>query len=283
MKILLLSLSMLFAPALWSQYYYNDILGTAESNQQMKTYIAAKVRTVSATGFDNRGAKAADFSEFHEIKENGKALKISTFRNLNKTVTYSRFDEQLRLIINADSFSVIQNFTTYQYDNAGRVIKVENTVKDSANDFNQVETHNWTYNGSGKPEKMWRIINNAAGVDSLEVRFTIDDDGNVSEERGYKRGVETNFVYYYYDEKNRLSDVVRYNKTLKKLVPDFMFEYDDNDRMIQKTTTTSDREVGYLIWRYIFNENGLKTKEALFVNDSKQFTGKIEYSYTFGQ
>jgi hypothetical protein len=40
--------------------------------------------------------------------------------------------------------------------------------------------------------------------------------------------------------------------------------------------------VGYNIWRYIFNEKGLKTKEALFNND-RELTGKIEYSYTFGQ
>lgn len=61
-----------------------------------------------------------------------------------------------------------------------------------------------------------------------------------------------------------------------------MFEYDDNDRVIQKITTTSSRKIGYLIWRYIFDTNGLKTKEALF-NDDKELTGKIEYSYSFWQ
>ena len=61
-----------------------------------------------------------------------------------------------------------------------------------------------------------------------------------------------------------------------------LFEYDDKDRVIQKITTTSSIKLGYLIWRYIFDEKGLKTKEALF-NDDKQLTGKIEYSYTFSQ
>jgi hypothetical protein len=61
-----------------------------------------------------------------------------------------------------------------------------------------------------------------------------------------------------------------------------MFEYDDSDRVIQKITTTSSRTLGYLIWRYIFDEKGLKTKEALF-NDDKELTGKIEYTYTFRQ
>jgi hypothetical protein len=63
-------------------------------------------------------------------------------------------------------------------------------------------------------------------------------------------------------------------------MPDIMFEYDDNDRVIQKITTTSGAHLGYLIWRYIYDPKGLKTKEALF-NDDKQMTGKIEYSYSF--
>jgi len=60
-----------------------------------------------------------------------------------------------------------------------------------------------------------------------------------------------------------------------------MFEFDEKDRIVQKITTTSSLHLGYLIWRYVYNENGLKTKEALF-NDNKEMTGKIEYNYTFG-
>jgi hypothetical protein len=57
-----------------------------------------------------------------------------------------------------------------------------------------------------------------------------------------------------------------------------MFEYDDNNRLIQKITTTSNLNLGYLTWRYLYNEKGLKTKEALF-NKEKQLQGRIDYSY----
>ena len=93
--------------------------------------------------------------------------------------------------------------------------------------------------------------------------------------------IQTGVIYYYYDDKNRLSDIVRYNLKCERLLPDIMFEYDDQNRVIQKITTTSNIALGYLIWRYIFDEKGLKTKEALF-NKNKQITGKIEYTYTFG-
>jgi hypothetical protein len=52
--------------------------------------------------------------------------------------------------------------------------------------------------------------------------------------------------------------------------------------VIQKITTTSSLKLSYLIWRYLFDGKGLKTKEALFNND-KELTGKIEYNYTYGQ
>jgi hypothetical protein len=129
---------------------------------------------------------------------------------------------------------------------------------------------------------MWRTFNGPNQKDSLEVKFVTDENGNISEEKAYKKGKETSFLYYYYDDKNQLTDIVRYNTKAKKLVPDIMFEYDDAGNIIQKITTTSSQSIGYLIWRYIFNEKGLKTKEALF-NSKKELTGKIEYSYTFGK
>jgi YD repeat-containing protein len=261
-----------------AQYYYNDIIGTQETNRQMKAYLANKVRTVYATGYDQRNVKASDFMEFHEVKENGRALKITSHTNASHTIYYSRFDEQGRLVSITDSSSAVQNNTFYEYDGNGRIREVQNITRDSANDFNQTETHHWLYTNEGRPEKMWRIINN----DSLEIRFSPDEAGNAGDERTFRNGIETGAVYYYYDDKKRLTDIVRYNTRLKKLMPDLLFEYDDTDRIIQKITTTTSISLGYLIWRYIFDEKGLKTKEALF-NDDKQLTGKIEYAYTFGQ
>jgi YD repeat-containing protein len=279
MKILLLPLSLFCSFALQAQYYYNDIIGTQETNRQMKTFLANKVKMVSAAGYTPQGSKATDFAEVQEVKENGTALKVTTNADLNHTVFYNRFDAQNRLISITDSSLGIQSTTTYEYDASGRITRVQNTIKDTATDFNQAELHKWVYSTDGNVQKMWRIIN---GNDSLEIRFNPDENGNTGDERTLRRGIESDVVYYYYDDKKRLTDIVRYNTRLKKLIPDIMFEYDDNDRVIQKITTTSSLHIGYLIWRYIFDEKGLKTKEALFNND-KELTGKIEYSYTFGQ
>jgi len=279
MKNILLLPSILIGISAHSQYYYNDIVGTRETNRQMQNYLAQKVRTVTASGVDQRGVKATDFSEYLEIRENGRAIKATTIANFNKTVIYSRFDEQGRVISMTDSSTALNSITTYSYDQAGRITRVQNTVKDSANDFNQVETHDWIYNANGKPQKMWRLISNnqLLVTDSLEIRFVIDEDGNPGEERTFRNGAETGYVYYYFDDKNRLSDIVRFNTKLKKLLPDLMFEYDDQDRVIQKITAVSNVLMGHLTWRYIYNDKGLKTKEAL-VDKDKMLTGRIDYS-----
>jgi antitoxin component YwqK of YwqJK toxin-antitoxin module len=279
MKILYLALATLSFSQLNAQYYFNDMLGTLETNRLMRTFNENKVRMVNATGFDENGVKATDFAEVQEVKENGRGLKYSSRNGANFTTYYSRFDASGRLTSMMDSSSSISSLTEYQYDAQGRIRQVIHTVKDSANDFNQVEIHQWSFDAKGRPEKMWRTINNS---DSMEIRIIPDEQGNPGEEKYFKKGVENGSVLYYYDDRNRLTDIVRYNTKFKRLLPDVMFEYDDQDRVIQKITTASNLHLGYLIWRYIYNEAGLKTKEALF-NEQKKLTGKIEYSYVFGQ
>lgn len=278
MKTILILLFIYSSSISQAQYYYNDIVGTMETNRLMKSYIKNKVRTVSSTGVDQRGAKVTNFSEFQEVKENGTVLKISTISDLNKTVVINTYDKKGRIIRMADSSTAVQTILEYEYEDDDRIRFIRNTMRDSANDFNQVEIHQWIYDKDNKPIKMYRIIN---GTDSLEVRFTPDEYGNAGDEKTYRRAVETGAIFYYYDEKGRITDIVRYNTKAKKLLPDQLFEYDDNDRMIQRITTTTSVNLNYLIWRYIFDEKGLKTKEALF-NSDKQLTGKIEFSYTFG-
>jgi len=271
--------------SLRAQYYYNDIIGTRETNRQMQNYLANKVKTVSADGYTPQGSKATDFAEVQEVLENGKALKVVTNANLNRSVNYNRFDDKTRLISITDSSLGVESMTTYEYDNEAKILTVQNTVKDQEDEINQAEVHKWFYDAEGTPIKMLRIIN---ATDSLEVRFIPDEKGNPGEEISYRRGIETDRLYYYFDDQGRVTDIVRYNDKIKKLVPDNMITYDDNSRVIQIVTSTPGDKygritwVGYQIWRYVYNEKGLKTTEALF-NNNQELTGKIKYTYSFSQ
>ena len=265
---------LLFYFAANSQYYYKDIVAAADITRLMKTYTTNDIKKITAKGITPEGGAASEFSEVGEI--NGTTLKVTT--NNNKaisTLKYS-FNDRGLLISSVDSAINVKSTSTYTYDANGKIISISNsaTDADSSGDFSQTEVHQYIYK-DGKLDKMWRIINKK---DSLEVRFGTDEHGNVIEERNFRRGVLADPVYYYYDDKNRLTDIVRFNYKANRLLPDYLFEYDDNDRVIQKITTTSGKNLGYLTWRYLFDEKGLKTKEALF-NKDKQLQGRIDYSY----
>ena len=108
----LLPAFILFSSSLRAQYYYNDIIGTVETNRQMKTFLQNKVKMITATGYDPNGVKATDFAEVQEIKENGRALRLSRNTNGNYGSFYSRFDETGRLISITDSSPSIPSIIT---------------------------------------------------------------------------------------------------------------------------------------------------------------------------
>jgi antitoxin component YwqK of YwqJK toxin-antitoxin module len=259
-----------------SQYYYKDIIAAADITRLMKTYVANNVKQVTATGITPQGTEVTAFGETHQVLANEKTLKITT--RINQAVSLLRhiFNEAGLLISTVDSAAGVRSVSMYTYDANGKITSIVNsaTDADSSGDFSQTEVHNYVYK-DGKLNKMWRVIN---GRDSLEVRFEVDEAGNVIEERNFKTRVLSDPIYYYYDEKNRLTDIVRFNYKANRLLPDFLFEYDESDRVIQKITTTSGGNIGYLTWRYLFNEKGLKTKEALF-NKDKVLQGRIDYTY----
>lgn len=276
MKKLSFLFLLLISFSVYSQYYYKDMVAAADVTKQMKTYLANNITKVTATGITPEGTPATDFSETHEVAANGTMLKITT--RIDQTFSSLRhiFNEAGLLVSTIDSAAGVRSVSTYHYNPDGKIISISNsaTDADSSQDFSQTEVHNYIYS-NGKLDKMWRIINEK---DSLEVRFVVDENGNVIEERNFKTRVLSDPIYYYYDDRNRLTDIVRFNYKANRLLPDFLFEYDDHDRVIQKITTTSGKNIGYLTWRYLFNEKGLKTKEALF-NKDKELQGRIDYSY----
>jgi antitoxin component YwqK of YwqJK toxin-antitoxin module len=268
-----------------SQYYYKDIVGAADVTRQLKTYVANNVKKVIGIGVTPEGAPASDFSETQEVLANGTILKITTKNNQVTSALRYVFNSAGLLVTSIDSSEGIRSVSNYTYNADGKIISISNTTTDadSSAAFSQTEVHNYSYK-DGKLDVMWRIINK---TDSLEVRFISDKNGNIIQEMNVKRGVFSDPIDYYYDDKNRLTDIVRFNHKANRPLPDFMFEYDESDRVIQKINVVSSSKLGYLTWRYLFNEKGLKTTEALFVKERTleggvgdyKLKGRINYTY----
>jgi|SoiMethySBSTD1v2_1073268.scaffolds.fasta_scaffold04160_10 RHS Repeat. len=277
MKNILLPVALMLHLTVFSQYYYTDLVDARLINDRMKNLTAQKVKLITATGYDAAGAKTSDFSERQEVDGEKKSINITSRNGQQVNRQYYQFDNDYRLTSVTDSSDGIKTVTSYAYDNNGNITSIKTAVKDSLQDFIETIEHQYQYNTVGKPERLLRILN---GKDSSEYRFTLEEHKNVADEQLFRRGVGYDRVYYYYDDKNRLTDVVRYNKKAQKLLPTMMFEYDDTGRIIQKLTVVSADNPDYLIWRYLYDAKGLKTKEALF-NKNKELTGRIEYTYAF--
>lgn len=265
------------AATLQAQYYYKDILGTQETADLIRTYQARKVTRVQLTSFDADNTRSDEFFVEQVFSPATGLLRTTTRSGVTgASVLLSYIDASGRVVKTVDSSESLVSTSTYTYDAQDRLQSVQSTSSDPAGSTNQSETHLWQYEGDGI-SGMLRIKN---GVDTTRVTFVRDEQGNVSEERALRRGVAAEPVYYYYNADNRLSDIVRYSNKARRLLPEYMFEYAPAGQVIQKITVPA-HSSDYLIWRYQYDAQGLKIKEAVY-NKQKQLTGKIEYQYQFG-
>lgn len=255
-----------------AQYYYSDIIGTKQSNVQYKLLRAFQYKRVNATSYEG-DQPSKDFLLEQVITDDGRKI-ITHSASIGNMESYFISNYQNNKISKTvDSGNNAINTVVYDYDNTGKVISTSATSKDFDGTFTNDERHLWSYNDKGLPEKMLRIKNQN---DTIFVNFVYEDD-NIAEERWTKNNRVIETYYYYYNPKKQLTDIVRYNRKAKSMLPDYTFDYDAKGRISQMTQTQSG-SANYLVWKYTYNENGMKDKEVVF-NKQKEMLGRIEYKY----
>ena len=83
--------------------------------------------------------------------------------------------------------------------------------------------------------------------------------------------------FYYYDDKSRLTDVVHFNEIARRLLPDYMYEYNSANQPRQMISTEEGGS-NYFIWKYTYNDKNLRETEKCFSKE-KRLLGTIEYEY----
>ncbi|RXK58424.1 hypothetical protein ESA94_17445 [Lacibacter luteus] len=258
-----------------SQYYQKDIVSTQQATNQVKQYKTNKVRKVVLQSFEATGEPVDQFICFQEITPAYNIIKTYTQTIATmQSVLVTQFNTKGQLIRSADSSNTTLNVSNYVYDAAGRLLVVENVSQAYAYKTKETVRHEYKYDSTGFPVSMLRIKN---VTDTSYVQFKPDEKGNVGEEIITGRNKQTETWYYYYDDKNRLTDVVRYNTRAKRLLPDYMYEYNEQSQLTQMISVQSGSS-DYVTWRYQYNEQGLKTKESCF-SKQKQLMGYVTYSY----
>ena len=276
MKNYLLLAFISISSSTYSQYYYKDIIGSQDANHLIATYKDANVRSVEIFSIEANGSPSKEFRVVQQFILPQQVLRTQTTNQSETSVLSTYFDETGKVNKTVDSTGFLANTTIYEYAANGYLQKVKSTASDTSRGLQESEEHVWQYNTTGQPTKMLRNINN---IQSMEVNFVYDEKGNVAEEIWLKNGKELDRIFYYYDDLNQLTDIVRFNKKAGRLLPDYMFEYSEDGDVIQKISVPVN-SVDYQIWRYQYDEKGLKIREALFDRD-KQLIGKIEYRYQF--
>jgi hypothetical protein len=273
MQKTLLALTLLFVfHYTQAQYYYNDVAGLKTSNNNYSALIKNNVTEVSATSTEADGTATEGFAYSKIIKDNGNSSITHT--ELETGGASDDFDTYTNglLVKSEDSADNVLTTVTYSYDKDGKILLVQTQTDDTAMGTHSTELHQWFYTGNS-PDSMIRIKDN----DSTVVYFKKDEQSNIAEEIWKKQGRITEHYFYYYNDKNQLTDIVRFNTKAQQMLPDFLFAYDDNGRIIQLTQIPQGSS-DYVIWKYIYDERGLKTQDVLF-DKHQELLGTVNYTY----
>lgn len=256
-----------------AQYYYKDLVSNSLLTAEMARLKEQKIREVSIHSFEDDGSPSDGFICEKNISKNYSTVETFTKSNVTgPSLFVSYFNKNGLLLRTVDSSEITVNTSVYTYTENGWVKEIATSLRSNDDDFaNEVlETHSYFYSEKGTPQKMIRVKNSS---DSITVFFSLDEKNNVSIEKDTKTG---NSFYYYYDGKNRLTDVVHLNPFNNKMLPDYIFEYNSTGQLSQMTTTEEGGSY-YYIWRYAY-DNGLRTSEKCFSKE-KRLMGRIEYEY----
>ena len=258
----------------YSQYYHKDIVGPTQTLTQWQLLKQNNIHSVKVTSFEANNEPSEGFSLEQKVLDNYARIEtytktlqngssqLSSWYNINGLLT--------KTIDTSEDFSSI---TTYEYKADGKLSVINNTSS-SAGQFSSSEIHQWVYNAAGNPEKMLRIRN---GNDTTVYTFVIDEKGNVVEEHGKRKGEQEPTVYYYYDDKGRLTDIVRYNVRAKRLLPTNMFSYNAAGNLAGMLLVPEGSN-DYQRWYYDYDDRGLKTRERAY-NKKQELLGKVEFIY----
>lgn len=257
-----------------AQYYYKDLLNTAEIKKTIEQYKANKVRQVNVVHFEPNGTQSNGF--YCEKKINKKFNQVSLFSRSDfspASMFVSDFSDNGLLVHTSDSSMLSVTHTTYEYDAQNRVTNISSTMKSLDDDFvtEENEEHVYKYSEKGIPERMFLIKNKK---DTIMILFAANENGLVETEMNTNDG---SYYYYYYDTKNRLTDIALSTEARPRPTPQYIFQYNSQGDIAQMTTTEEGNK-DFTIWKYQY-DNGMVVREKCYGNKGTILVGTLEYEY----
>jgi YD repeat-containing protein len=257
-----------------AQYYYKDILNTLQLNKEFSILKDQQIKIIKLKSFEDNDEPSEGFFCEKKINKNySQSEMISKSYITGQSLLITDYNADGRVIKTTNSTPTTNNITQYEYDDKGRLTMIRTITSADADSIQIAETHEYTYNDEGKPVKMLRKKNNQL---LSTITFVTDDKGNIVEENVEGNSSDKKY-FYYYDDKNHLTDVVHYNELAKRLLPDYMFEYNALDEPKQMISIDESGR-NYFIWKYAYNDKKLPEIQKCYSKE-KRLLGTIEYEY----
>jgi hypothetical protein len=264
-----------FTASSQAQYYYKDIVSNKQVIAEKQVLKEQKVRNILVHSFEGNGDDSPGFFCEKKISKDYRRIETYTKSNITgKSLQTAYYNDKEQLIQSTDSSELSSTTSMYQYDANGQITNIISNSHSNDDDFSTrlVEEHQYQYDGKGRPVQMLRIRNSK---DTAQIIFTADDKGNIIDEKDM--GKNGKHYYYYYNDKNRLTDIVKFNVVKNKLMPDFVFEYNSDGQVTQMVTVEEGMNSDYYTWKYVYND-GLRIIEKCFSRENI-LLGYFEYEY----
>ncbi len=256
-----------------AQYYYKDILSNLEQNKEFSILKDGNIKTIKVESFDEKDQPSNGFFCEKKInKDFSESQMISKSNITEQSLLETKYDKNGRVTETTTNTPTTTNTIDFEYNSEGLLSQISTKTIGEGDSTGITETHQYFYK-NGTPEKMLRKRD---GLLISTITFLTDDKGNIIEEDAAGASKDRKY-YYYYDDKNRLTDVVHFNEVAKRLLPDYMFEYDNGNLLVQKISVD---ETGrsYFIWRYAYNDKQLPEIQKCY-SKAKDLLGTIQFDY----
>jgi hypothetical protein len=264
----------LFSFSAKAQYYYKDILSNQQLNKEFNILRDEKIKTIKIKSFEDNNEPSEGFFCEKKINKNyTQSEMISRSYITSQSLLVTDYNNGGKISKTTNTTPTANSTTQFDYDAKGYLSTVRTYTAGDDDSSGISESREYFYDSTGKPVKMVRKKNNTIVA---TITFIKDEKGNIIEEDPAGKSNDKKY-YYYYDDKNRLTDVVHFNEIARKLLPDYMFEYDASNNPKQMISVDESGR-NYFIWKYAYNDKKLPEIQKCFSKE-KRLLGTIEYEY----
>jgi hypothetical protein len=255
-----------------AQFFYSDILLTQQGNSNYLNLKNNKVKKVTISNDSNEDAITINQS----FSDNWNVLLTEAQLSIGITNTSTQYYQNNLIIKKEEEIKNVNSSINYYYTNRGKLSKIISKSIDTSINKSFEEDHIFIYNDNDVLTKMLKIKNSN---DTTFVDFLTDEKNNIIEERwtSKKKLVET--YYYFYNKQNLITDIVKFNLKVNKMLPEFLFEYNEQNKLIQLTQIPFGSS-NYIVWKFSYNDKQLKEKEIGF-NKKGEKVGEMIYRYQY--